>query len=172
VVANAGIFPEGRVSELTGAAVDEVFATNVRGTILIVHAAIGALERSAHGRVIVISSITGPLTGVPGWSHYGASKAAQLGFVRSAALELASQRITVNAVLPGNISTGDGEEDERQRREQVPAIPLGRLGEPEEVGYACLYLASDEARYLTGQTIVLDGGQTLPETFGDVQPPA
>jgi 3-oxoacyl-[acyl-carrier protein] reductase len=107
---------------------------------------------------------------VPGWSHYGASKAAQLGFMRGAALELAPHGITVNAVLPGNISTGDGEEDERQRREQVPSIPLGRLGEPEEVGYACLYLASDEARYLTGQTIVLDGGQTVPETFGDVSP--
>jgi 3-oxoacyl-[acyl-carrier protein] reductase len=169
VVANAGIYPGAAIPDLTAAAIDETLATNVRGTILIVRAALGALTRSGHGRVIAISSITGPLTGQPGWSHYGASKAAQLGFVRSAAVELAVYGITVNAVLPGNIATGDeGQAD--QEREMIPAIPLGRLGRTDEIGHACLFLASDGAAYITGQTIVVDGGQTLPESLHAVAP--
>ena len=114
--------------------------------------------------MIVISSITGPLTGMPGSSNYGASKAAQLGFVRSAAVELGRRKITVNAVLPGNIATGDEGQGE-QEREMIPAIPLGRLGHIDEIGHACLFLASEGAAFITGQTIVVDGGQTLPESF-------
>ena len=103
--ANAGAFPEQRIADMTAEDVDTVFDLNVRGTILSVTACLPALVRSGRGRVVVTSSITGPITGYPGWSHYGASKAAQLGFVRTAAIELARDRITVNAVLPGNIAT-------------------------------------------------------------------
>ncbi|MGH2876521.1 MAG: SDR family NAD(P)-dependent oxidoreductase, partial [Solirubrobacteraceae bacterium] len=97
--ANAGIFPDARLQDMTEADIDSIFATNVKGTMLTVKAAIGALTRSGHGRVILTSSITGPITGFPGWSHYGATKAAQLGFLRTAAIELAASQITVNAVL-------------------------------------------------------------------------
>ena len=138
--------------------------------MLIVAAALPALRQSPHGRVIAISSITGPLTGQPGWSHYGASKAAQLGFVRSAAVELAEYGITVNAVLPGNIATGD-EGQAEQEREMIPGIPLGRLGRIDEIGHACLFLAGDGAAFITGQTLVVDGGQTLPESLGAVRHP-
>ena len=114
--------------------------------------------------MIVTSSITGPITGVPGWSHYGASKAAQLGFLRSAALELAPRGITVNAVLPGSIRTeGLGELAEAQLEEMTAGIPQGRLGDVADIGHAALFLATDEAGYITGQTIVVDGGQVLPE---------
>lgn len=101
--ANAGVFPSSRLADMTEGEVDYVLGCNVKGTLFAVQACQAALAASGRGRVIVTSSITGPLTGFPGWAHYGASKAAQLGFVRTAALELAPQRITVNAVLPDNI---------------------------------------------------------------------
>ena len=162
--ANAGIFPETRLDEMTEAALDEMLDTNLKGNILTVAAAIPALAASGHGRVILTSSITGPFTAIPALSHYGASKAGQLGFMRGAAMELAPKRITINAVLPGNILTeglqGLGEDYLRTAAE---SIPLGKLGEVEDIGYAALFLATDEAKFITGQTIVVDGGQTLPE---------
>jgi len=165
--ANAGIFPDGRLEDLTEDDLDQVFGVNLKGTFLSVQACLPALRRSAHGRVILTSSITGPITGFPGWSHYGASKAGQLGFMRSAAIELAPHAITVNAVLPGNIITegltGFGEE---YIQEMTASVPLRRLGTVDEIGYAALFLASDEAAYITGQTIVVDGGQVLPESLG------
>jgi 3-oxoacyl-[acyl-carrier protein] reductase len=163
--ANAGVFPDVLLADLTETAIDEVLGTNLKGTILSVQACLPALAASGRGRVIVTSSITGPLTGYPGWAHYGASKAGQLGFVRTAAIELARQRITVNAVLPGNVLTeGLADLGEDYLRAMESAIPLGRLGTVEEIGNACLFLATEEAAYITGQTIVVDGGQVLPES--------
>jgi hypothetical protein len=86
--ANAGIFPDVKLADMSEQDIDAIFATNVKGTMLSVKAALNPLEASGHGRVIVTSSITGPITGFPGWSHYGATKAAQLGFLRTAAIEL------------------------------------------------------------------------------------
>ena len=103
--ANAGVFPDKPLAELTEADVDAVLGCNLKGTIFSVQACLDALGSSGHGRVVVTSSITGPITGYPGWSHYGASKAAQLGFLRTAAIELAPRRITINAIMPGNIAT-------------------------------------------------------------------
>src|SRR5204862_4867530 len=103
--ANAGIFPDVKLAEMSSADIDQVLGTNLKGNMLSVIACLPALEASGHGRVILTSSITGPITGFPGWSHYGASKAGQLGFLRTAAIELAASGITVNAVLPGNIIT-------------------------------------------------------------------
>lgn len=162
--ANAGIYPSSRVSEMPEAELDRVLDVNVKGTVFAVQACLPGLARSGHGRIIVISSITGPITGDPGSSHYGASKAAQLGFMRSAALELAAQRITVNAILPGNIATeGLTELGEGYQRAMVERIPLGYLGDPVDIGHAALFFASDEAAYITGQTLTVDGGQVLPE---------
>jgi 3-oxoacyl-[acyl-carrier protein] reductase len=140
--------------------------TNLRGAFLCVKACLPAMKQSSQGRVILTSSITGPITGYPGWSHYGASKAGQLGFMRTACIELARYGITVNAVLPGNIATegldGLGEE---YLNTMAASIPLKRLGSVEDVGNAALFFASREAAYITGQTIVIDGGQTQPETL-------
>jgi 3-oxoacyl-[acyl-carrier protein] reductase len=164
--ANAGAFPDVRLEDMTEEDIDAIFATNVKGTMLAVKACLPALEQSGHGRVVVTSSITGPITGFPGWSHYGASKAAQLGFLRTAAIELAARGITINAVMPGNIATEGLEElGEEYRQKMESSIPQKRLGTVEDIGNAALFLATDEAGYITGQTIVVDGGQVLPESL-------
>ena len=164
--ANAGIFPAARLEEMSEAQWDEVMDTNLKGTFLTLKAAIPYLKKSDQGRVIITSSITGPVTGYPGWTHYGASKSGQLGFMRTACLELAKYGITVNAVMPGNIMTegllGNGE---AYIKSMEASVPLKRLGTPEDIGHAALYFASKEAAYVTGQTIVVDGGQILPESL-------
>jgi 3-oxoacyl-[acyl-carrier protein] reductase len=163
--ANAGVFPDKPFAELTEQDVDEVFACNVKGTMFSVQACLPALTASGHGRVVLTSSITGPLTGYPGWSHYGASKAAQLGFLRTAAIELAPKGVTINAVLPGNIaSEGLDDMGEDYIRGMEAVIPQHRLGTVEDIGHAALFFASAEAGYITGQTLVVDGGQVLPES--------
>jgi 3-oxoacyl-[acyl-carrier protein] reductase len=163
--ANAGIFPDRRLSDMTEDDVDQVLGINLKGTILSVRACLPALTASGRGRVILTSSITGPITGYPGWSHYGASKAGQLGFMRTAAMELAPRGITVNAVLPGNVMTeGLADLGEDYLRGMEAAIPMARLGTVEEIGNACLFLATDEAAYITGQALAVDGGQVLPES--------
>jgi 3-oxoacyl-[acyl-carrier protein] reductase len=163
--ANAGIFPDKPLVDMTEEDVDAVMACNFKGTMFSVQSCIPALEASGHGRVVLTSSITGPITGYPGWSHYGASKAAQLGFLKTAAIELAPRGITINAVLPGNIAT-EGLDDmgEDYVRGMEAAIPQRRLGTVEDIGNAALFLSSDEAGYITGQTLVVDGGQVLPES--------
>jgi len=164
--ANAGIFPDVKLADMTEHDIDSIFATNVKGTMLTVKACLPHLERSGHGRVILTSSITGPITGYPGWAHYGASKAAQLGFLRTAAMELAPDKITINAVLPGNIITegldGLGQD---YLDGMTASIPQRRLGTTADIGHAALFFACDEAAYITGQTLVIDGGQVLPESL-------
>lgn len=162
--ANAGIYPEVRIEDAGPDHVDQVIDTNLKGTIYTVQAARQALAESGRGRVVVTASITGATTGFPGLSVYGASKAAQLGFVRSAALELAPLGITINAVNPGTIRT-EGLEDfgEEAIATMERCIPAGRLGEPRDIAAAAMFLASEEAGFITGQSIIVDGGQTLPE---------
>ena len=166
VCANAGIFPAASLAQMTPDDLEQVLSVNLKGTFFVVQAALPALAESGHGRVILTSSITGPITGFTGWSHYGASKAGQLGFMRSAALELARSQITVNAVLPGNIITEglDGLGADYLASMEA-SIPLGRLGSVADIANAALFLASDEAGYITAQTIVVDGGQTVPESL-------
>ncbi|HUR43142.1 MAG TPA: 3-oxoacyl-ACP reductase FabG [Aestuariivirga sp.] len=164
--ANAGIFPSAKLEEMTTEQWEETVDTNLKGTFHAIKAAIPYLKKSNQGRVVITSSITGPVTGYPGWTHYGATKAGQLGFMRTACIELAKYGITVNAVMPGNIVTeglaGMGEE---YRRTMAASVPLKRLGSVEDIGHAALYFASKEAAYVTGQTIVVDGGQIIPESL-------
>jgi len=165
VCANAGIFPSASLETMTEGDIDLVLGVNVKGALLVVQAFLPALKASGHGRVILTSSITGPFTGFPGWAHYGASKAAMLGYMRTAAIELAPHRITVNAVLPGNIATeGLTVLGDAYQAAMEASIPMRRLGEVEDIGNAALFLATDEAAYITGQSIVVDGGQILPES--------
>ncbi len=168
--ANAGIFPEARLADMTEADIDEVIGTNLKGSILSVQACLPALTASGRGRVILTSSITGPITGFPGWSHYGASKAGQLGFMRTAAIELAASGVTVNAVMPGNVIT-EGLEDlgEDYMAQMTASVPLRRLGTVDDIGYTALFLASDEAGYISGQTVVVDVGQVLPESLAALE---
>lgn len=169
--ANAGIFPDAPLQTMTPDQLAVVLDVNVKGTVYSVQACLDALIESGRGRIVLTSSITGPITGFPGWSHYGASKAAQLGFMRTAAIELAPHKITVNAVLPGNIFTeGLADLGEDYLAGMARAIPAGALGTPEDIGYAAAFLASDEAGYITGQAIAVDGGQVLPESPDAVAP--
>lgn len=165
LVSNAGIYPQAKLDVMTDQDIETMFEINVYGTIRMAQAAHSELKKAEHGRVVLTSSITGPITGYPGWSHYGASKAAQLGFMRSAAMEFAPDGITVNAVQPGNVTTpGLKELGEAYMKEMASAVPLGYLGEPEDIGAAVAFLASPGARYVTGHAIVVDGGQILPES--------
>ena len=168
--ANAGVFPSARLDAMTPEDLEEVLATNFKGMVYAVQSCLAPLQESGHGRIVVVSSITGPMTGYPGWSHYGASKAAQLGFIRSAAMELAGRRITINAVLPGNIRT-EGLDDlgEDYLQQMAATVPQGRLGHVDDIAHAALFLATDEAEYITGQSIVVDGGQVLPESLMALQ---
>ena len=168
--ANAGIFPDAKLTSMSEADMDRVLDTNIKGTLLSVQACIPELAKSGRGRVILTSSITGPITGYPGWSHYGASKAAQLGFMRTAAIELAPMAITVNAVLPGNVITeGRADLGEDYMRSMEMSIPQRRLGSVADIGNAALFFATDEAAYITGQALVVDGGQILPESLAALE---
>ncbi len=164
--ANAGMFPQARIEEMSPESWDDVMNTNLKGTFLAIKACVPHLRKSSQGRIIITSSITGPVTGYPGWSHYGATKAGQLGFMRTACIELAKYDITVNAILPGNIITeglqGLGEE---YLKTMAASIPLKRLGSVDDIGHTAAFLASREAAYITGQTIIVDGGQVQPESL-------
>lgn len=164
--ANAGIFPQVKLIDMSPDDWDNVMSTNLKSTFLCVKACIPAFEAADKGRVVVTSSITGPVTGFPGWAHYGASKSGQLGFLKTAAMELSRYNTTINAVMPGNIYT-EGLQDLGQEYLDTMAasIPLKRLGAVEDIGNAALFFASDEAAYITGQQIVVDGGQILPESL-------
>ncbi|MBH0237753.1 3-oxoacyl-ACP reductase FabG [Methylobrevis albus] len=170
LAANAGIFPAARLGEMTGADFDHVISTNLKSSFLTVSACLPAMKAQGQGRIVLTSSITGPITGYPGWSHYGASKAGQLGFMRTAAIELAPWNITVNAVMPGNIMTEglDGLGADYLAK-MTASIPMKRLGSVDDIANAALYFASDEAGYVTGQQLVIDGGQVLPESLGAIE---
>lgn len=166
VCANAGIFPEATLEQMTEEDWDTVVDINLKGVFLTVTACLPAIKQRESGRILVTSSITGNRTAIPGLSHYAASKAGINGFIRAAAVELARDNITVNGVEPGNILTEGMDEqlgpDYIKAQEEV--IPMGRMGDPEDIAYAMLFLASDEAKFITGQTVIVDGGQTLPES--------
>ena len=164
--ANAGIFPNTKIVDMDPSEWDDVVGTNLKSAFLSVKACIPYFEKAGKGRVILTSSITGPVTGYPGWSHYSASKAGQLGFLRTAAMELSRYNTTINAVLPGNIiSDGLLELGQEYMDSMAASIPLKRLGAVEDIGYASLFFATDEAAYITGQQVVVDGGQIIPESL-------
>jgi 3-oxoacyl-[acyl-carrier protein] reductase len=162
---NAGIFPYTMLADIGEEEWDRVVAVNLKGCFLAVQACLEPMRAQRYGRIVLTSSITGPRVSSPGHGHYSASKAGINGLIRAAAIEAAPHDITVNGVEPGNILT------EAMQRERSPefiramerSVPLGRLGTPRDVAHACLYLASDEAAYVTGTTIIVDGGQILPE---------
>jgi 3-oxoacyl-[acyl-carrier protein] reductase len=165
LAANAGVYPVATVADMDDDGWQRVLDINVTGAMRTVRACLPGMVERRYGRIVLTSSITGPVTGQPGFSHYGASKAAMLGFVRSAALEVVRDGITINAVLPGNVVTpGFADTSEEHQRRMLAAIPIGRLAEPEDVGWAVRFLASPEAGYVTGQTLIVDGGQVLPES--------
>ena len=162
---NAGIYPHSRLENMTLEEWQKVIDVNLTGTFLAVKACIPTMKAQGGGKIVITSSISGPQTALPGYSHYTASKGGVAGFIRTAAVELAKYKIKINAVEPGNIiSEGFNELGEEHMNNMIRAVPLGRLGTPEDVAHAMLFLASEEASYITGQSLIVDGGQTLPES--------
>jgi 3-oxoacyl-[acyl-carrier protein] reductase len=166
LVHNAGIFPYHPLESLTDAAWQQVLDLNLGAGFRLLRAAVPQM-RAQGGRILFTSSIQGNRAAVPGCAHYAASKGGINGLIRAAALELARYGITVNGVEPGLVLTGEvARALKPERRERMAkAVPLGRWGMPEEIAHAMLFLASDAAAYVTGQTLVVDGGATLP-AFG------
>jgi 3-oxoacyl-[acyl-carrier protein] reductase len=165
LVQNAGIFPLNNIADISVEEWDHVLAVNLRGTFLAARAAYAIMKKQNYGRMVFTSSITGPRVTAPGHGHYSASKAGINGFIKAAALEFSMHNVTVNGVEPGNIMT-DGMKLHRSKeyiKMMEDGVPLGRLGTPRDVANAALFLASDDADYITGTTIIVDGGQTLPE---------
>lgn len=165
LVHNAAYFPLTPFAAITPEVLERTLAVNLGALFWLAQAATPAFVRQGGGRLLVTSSVTGPRVAYPGLAHYAASKAGVNGFIRAAALELAPHRITVNGVEPGMIRTPamDNLGDAALNARIADAVPLGRLGEPDDIAAAMLYLASAGAGYVTGQTIVVDGGATLPE---------
>ena len=167
LAANAGIYPSTEFAAIDDALWDHVMDINVKGAVHAAQACLPSMLARGYGRIVLTSSITGPVTGQTGFAHYGASKAAMLGLMRSLAVEVAAHGVTVNAVMPGNVETpGLGETGEEHRNRMLSAIPMGRFGTPRDVGVAVRFLASPDAGYITGQTLIVDGGQVLPEGIG------
>ena len=163
LAANAGVYRWDDLASLDDIVWDRIMGINVKGALHALQACLPAMRRERYGRIIFTSSITGPLVATARQAHYAASKSA-LGLMRSAALELVGEGITVNAVLPGNVATpGLTAADPELRAKLTASIPLGRMATPEEIGWAVRFFASEESGYITGQTLVVDGGQVLPE---------
>jgi 3-oxoacyl-[acyl-carrier protein] reductase len=165
VVHNAAYFPLTPFEAIDHALLAKTFAINVSAAFGLLQSALPYFKVRGAGRMLVTSSVTGPRVAYPGLAHYAASKAAVNGFIRAAALEVAPYGVTVNGVEPGMIRTpaqanlgGDDVTAALCR-----GIPLGRLGEADDIAAAMLFLASNGASYITGQTIIVDGGALLPE---------
>ena len=161
LVNNAGVTRDGLVMRMSDADWDTVLNTNLKGAFLFTKAFSRAFAKQRSGRIINISSVIG-LIGNPGQSNYAASKAGLIGFTQSVAREFASRSITVNAIAPGFIETDmTSELNEALRAEILKKIPLGCLGQSDDIAAAALYLASPAARYVTGQVLTVDGGMVM-----------
>lgn len=161
LVNNAGITRDGLLVRMKDAQWDVVMDTNLKGAFRCTRAAAKQMLKQRSGRIIQISSVVGA-TGNPGQANYVASKAGIIGFTKAVALELASRGITVNAVAPGFIDTDmTASLPEKSRQAMIERIPLGRVGTPEDVAAAVVFLASAQAAYITGQVIHVSGGMTM-----------
>jgi 3-oxoacyl-[acyl-carrier protein] reductase len=160
LVNNAGIYPTKPFVEMSEEEWDKVFRVNVKGVFYFTKAALPQMIRNRWGRVINIASIAGAVVGFPGLTHYSATKAALVGFTRSLALEVAQFNITVNTIAPGPIETpGTMRGVPAEQLEVIKRlIPVGRMGKPQDIAGVILFLASEEASFITGQLIVADGG--------------
>ena len=166
MVHNAASFLGGPVESYSEDDLDTVLSVNLKACFRLSKAVIPYFKKRGSGRLLFTSSVTGPRVAMPGTAYYAASKGGMNAFIRTAAIELARDNITVNGVEPGYIRTAAMEllADEEGLAQMTKYIPAGFIGEPEDIAYCMLYLASNEARYITGQTICIDGGSTLPES--------
>jgi 3-oxoacyl-[acyl-carrier protein] reductase len=161
LVNNAGIYPTATLDKIEEKDWDRVLGVNLKGTFLTTQTVLPTLIERKNGSIINISSIAGSVIGYENLTHYSASKAGIVGFTRAVALEVAKYNIRVNAIAPGAIKTPPVEAmGEELLTQTASTIPLRRLGEPREVADVAAFLASDEASYITGQLLIVDGGLT------------
>ena len=161
LVNNAGTTKDNLILRMNETDWDDVINVNLRGVFNCTKVVAKVMLKAKKGRIINIASIIG-IMGNTGQANYAASKAGIIGFTKSVALELASRGITVNAIAPGYIQTDmTAQLKDRAKEDLLKKIPLGQMGNPEDVASACLFLASEEASYITGQTIVIDGGMAI-----------
>ncbi len=161
LVNNAGITKDNLFMRMSNEEWDDVIAVNLTATFVLCRTVLRTMMRRRHGRIINISSISG-VVGNPGQGNYAASKAGMVGMTKSLAREVASRGITANCISPGFIETPmTGELNEKQVATIAAAIPAGAFGKPEDIAAAVIYLASDEARYVTGETIHVNGGMAM-----------
>ena len=162
---NAGIYPDELMEDMSIETWDDTINTNLRSCFLLTKPCVKVMRAQKSGRILFTSSITGPNVAQARLAAYSSSKGGINAFIKAASLELAKDGITVNAVSPGNIVTESmmklyGEDG---AKEIAKIVPAGKLGDTADIGYAMVYLASDQAKFVTGQAIVVDGGQILPE---------
>jgi len=161
LINNAGITRDALLMRMNDTQWDEVLNTNLKGAFYGMKSAIRPMMKNKYGRIINITSIVG-LTGNPGQANYAASKAGLIGMTQSIAKEVGTRGITVNCIAPGWIDTEmtvDLPED--SKKDLLDRIPIGKIGKPEDIAHAAVFLASDEASYITGQTITVDGGRVI-----------
>lgn len=161
LVANAGITRDNLLVQLSDQAWDEVIALNLTATFRLARAAVKTMMRRRHGRLIGITSVVG-VTGNPGQANYTAAKAGMIGMIKSIAQEYAKRGVTANCIAPGFIATAMTEKlNDKQREAILARVPAGRLGGGADVAAAAVYLASEEAAYVTGQTLHVNGGMAM-----------
>jgi 3-oxoacyl-[acyl-carrier protein] reductase len=161
LVANAGINRDNLLVQLSDQAWDEVIAVNLTATFRLARAAVKTMMRRRYGRIIGISSVVG-VTGNPGQANYTAAKAGMIGMIKSIAQEYAKRGVTANCIAPGFITSAMTDKlNDKQREAILARVPAGKLGTGAEVAAAAVYLASDEAAYVTGQTLHVNGGMAM-----------
>lgn len=175
---NAGILSWARTEDLTDDEWDYVVDCDLKGTFRLCRAVIPFMKKQRYGRIVINSSISGVATGWVGHSHYCAAKAGLVGFVKSIALELARDGIVVNSVSPGAVTTEQSKSKGSVGPEGLAKfgqyIPAGYVADPEDIAAVVVFLASEEARYVVGQNLIVDGGYTMQEDFapmGNIAPP-
>jgi NAD(P)-dependent dehydrogenase (short-subunit alcohol dehydrogenase family) len=170
---NAGVIRLANFIEMSDSIRDFHFDVNIKGVWNCTKAVLPNMIKNKYGRIVIMSSVTGPMVADEGETAYATSKAALWGFVKALAREVAKDGITVNAICPGYILTPMAEQIAKESDPENPAlviegiakgVPIGRLGDKTEIGDLAAFLCSDESSYITGTQIVIDGGSTLPET--------
>ncbi len=162
LVNNAGIYPQKPFLEMTSEDWNQVLRVNLNGAFNCTKAVLPLMVKQKYGKIVNIASIAGVVVGFQNLAHYSASKAAIAGFTKSLALEVAQYGINVNAIAPGVIDVEAMPAESEMYQQLVKTIPLGRMGKPSDIANLVVFLASEEANYITGQCIVSDGGYTLP----------
>lgn len=161
LINNAGINRDNLLMRMKESEFDDVIQTNLKGTFLCIKAVTRQMMKQRDGRIVNVASVVG-ISGNPGQANYVAAKAGIIGLTKTAAKELASRNIRVNAVAPGFITTDMTDAlSEEQKAGMLQMIPLARLGTPEDIAKTTRFLVSDDAAYITGQTIVIDGGMAM-----------